>query len=275
MFQAFQDKAHQPFYIQGDASVAVLLTHGFPGSPKEMYPIASVIHQHTNWTVQGILLPGFGPDIESIMNYTHIQWQQAVLSALKDLKKTHQHVILAGNSMGGALSIYAASQIDIDALILFAPFWKVDHFLWGALPFLRHVLPTFQPFRLFKPDFQDPEFQRGMENFIPNADFNDPVLQQETRKLQVHTGVFDEIRQVGQQGYEHANTVQRPTLVIQGTEDELVTPKSTQKLLAQLGEQVQYHEVSAPHNPLHEELACWPDVKKHVLSFIDTLHLPK
>lgn len=265
---AFTDKSHQPFTITGNQSVAVLLTHGFPGSPKEMRPIAEHIHETYGYTVQGILLPGFGPEIETIPDRNHAEWQQTVMHATRTLKDTHERVILAGNSMGGALSIYAAAHHTIDGLILFAPFWTIDHIGWKTLPFWARLFPSFKPFLVFKPKFHDPEFQRGVQNFITNPDFDDPEFQRQVREMRVYTTVFEQIRAAGLAGYEHAEQVRVPTLVIQGTEDELVRPKTTQKLLNRLGTNLTYVEVNAPHNPLQPELDCWPDVQRHVINFM-------
>jgi carboxylesterase len=264
---AFQSPEHQPFELDGTNGGAILLTHGFPGSPAEMRPIANVLHQR-GWTVRGILLPGFGAEIETIPQRHHSEWEAAVNTALTQLRNTHDRVIVAGNSMGGALSIQAAAQHNATGVILFAPFWKINNPLWGMLPFLRYVLPRFKPFRLFKPDFNDPEFQRGTRNFMPDADFDDPLFQQATLDMEVHTNVFHQIRAVGVQGYQLAPQVNAPILAIQGRQDELVTPQATRQLLGRFPSDVRYVEVDAPHNPLQPDMACWSEVVNAVETFI-------
>lgn len=266
MLNAFQEEDHLPFFFEGTKDVAILLTHGFPGSAKEMRPIAYVLN-NMGWNTRGILLPGFGPEIETITDKTADDWYNTVESALIELKQDYKTVLLAGNSMGGGLSIQALAKQKADGLILFAPFWKVDNILWDMLPVLKYVLPRFKPFKIFKPNFDDPEFQKGTRNFMPNADFDDPEFQRMTVELEVHTSVFEQIRTVGMKAYHHAPQVNVPTLIVQGTEDELVTPKSTEQLLKRLSGELTYVTVKAPHNPLQPELACWDEVAEQVREF--------
>lgn len=267
---AFEGVEHQPFLFEGTSDHAVLLVHGFPGSAKEMRPLAEAI-KALGWTAKGVLLPGFGPEIETIEQKSHVDWENHVDTALLELKKTHTTVVIIGNSMGGALSIQAVARHHADGLILFAPFWTIDHFLWKALPVLKHVIRRFKPFSLFKPDFQDPEFQKGTKNFFPNADFDDPEFQRQTLEMEINTNVFDQIRAAGQGGYELAPQVNVPTLVIQGKDDELVKPQVTQQLLNRLGGPLEYLEVDAPHNPLSPDKDYWSDVVSHVEAYLQRL----
>ncbi|MEO0562230.1 MAG: alpha/beta fold hydrolase, partial [Chloroflexota bacterium] len=106
---AFQGEEHQPFQFDGNNGRAVLLTHGFPGSAAEMRPVGALFHKR-GWTSRGVLLPGFGPAIETLPEKSMDDWLDAVMRAYSDLRRTHDTVVVAGNSMGGALSIQAAAQ---------------------------------------------------------------------------------------------------------------------------------------------------------------------
>lgn len=268
--EAFQGEEHQPFLIEGDHTGAVLLVHGFPGSAREMRPTAELLNA-MGWTTKGILLPGFGPEIETIANKAYTDWVNAVEKAFVDLRRFHHPVLIVGNSMGGALAIQTVAKHGADGLVLFSPFWKVDHFLWGLLPVLKHVVPRFKPYKLFKPDFQDPEFQKGTRNFFPNADFDDPEFQRMTLELEIPTHLFDQIRAVGAGAYQAAPDVHAPTLVIQGAQDELVKPTLTKQLLARFGGATSYVEVDAAHNPAHPDHTAWNDIVEHIQQFAQTL----
>jgi len=266
MLNAFEGPEHLPFTFDGANGGAVLLTHGFPGSAKEMRPIAHALND-AGWTTHGVLLPGFGPAIETLGERQHTEWQQTVSTALAELQASYSPVIVAGNSMGGALSIHAAAKHGADGLILFAPFWTLDNLLWKALPVLRYIIPKFKPFKLIKPDFDDPEFQKGTRNFMPNADFSDPEFRKQTLNLEVDTRVFANIRAAGMDGYHAAPDIHVPTLIIQGSEDELVTPTATSQLIDRLNGENTYIRVAAPHNPLDPEKPYWPTVVESVLAF--------
>jgi esterase/lipase len=58
---ALQTAEHQLFTLEhGAHSPAVLLIHGFPGSPAKMRPLAAAIYE-AGWMACEMLLPGFGP----------------------------------------------------------------------------------------------------------------------------------------------------------------------------------------------------------------------
>lgn len=263
--ESFNAPEHQPFFYEGTRDAAALLVHGFPGSAKEMRPVADILHG-LGMTTQGLLLPGFGPELDTITERDHREWQATVENALLDLKAQYSTVLIVGNSMGGALSMWAAARYPVDGLILFAPFWKVDMFLWNALPVIKRLFPRVRPFRVFKPDFNDPEFQKGTRNFIPDADFDDPAFREATLNLEIHTNVFDQIRAVGAAGYKAAPHIMAPALVIQGSGDDLVSPKTTRKLITRLADMT-YLEVDAPHNPIQPELDAWADVAHAIKTF--------
>lgn len=269
MFNAFQGQEHLPFTLEGSGKTAALLVHGFPGSAAEMRPIGDILHAQ-GITARGVLLPGFGQEIETLPQKKHGDWLTCVLGELAQLRQDHQHVLLVGNSMGGALSLQVASHSPVDKLILFAPFYKINSTLWEALPIIQFALPTFKPFRLFKPDFNDPEFQLGFKNFMPEADLHDPIIQRGILDFAVDTRVFAQIRLAGLEAYRLAPQVTAPTLVIQGDQDELVTPQRTRELSNRLKGRVEWLEVAATHNPLRPTEAYWKTIVQRILAFISS-----
>jgi len=264
--QAFAGEEHKSFVWQGRRHAALLI-HGFPGTPAEMHPLAMALHER-GWTVSAPLLPGFGTDIENLPVRTIKDWKRTVESALRELTASHEHIIIAGNSMGGALSIDLAARHQIHGLVLFAPFWHLDHILWRLLPVLRHIVPTFKPFRLFKPDFSDPEVQAGITRFLGDVDFSDPEVRKNILEFSVKVSIFDNIRQAGELGYAQATNISVPTLVIQGLQDELVQPVLTRQLITRLKGPVEYMEVEGDHVLIGEHNAVWPNIVRNIMQFL-------
>ncbi|MEZ4717263.1 MAG: hypothetical protein R2851_14440 [Caldilineaceae bacterium] len=95
--QAYQGPEHEPFLWEGNGTAAVLV-HGFPGTPAEMRPVADVLHA-AGWTVNGLLLPGFGRDFAKIAQYNHKEWRSAVERRHRPARGARTRV-LVGNSMG-------------------------------------------------------------------------------------------------------------------------------------------------------------------------------
>lgn len=265
-FKAFQGEEHQPFFWEG-GKPAALLVHGFPGTPAEMRPLGELLHQ-AGWTAQGILLPGFGPAIATLEKQNHSDWTSHILENLRMLQRNHNPVLLIGNSMGGALSIHVATQCVPDGLILFAPFWNINHILWRFLPILKFIFPFIRPFRLLKLDFSDPQVREGIHSFMPDADLNDPQVQQTIRDFRFSVRVFDQIRLVGKSAYHAAPHLSMPVLVIQGIQDDLVTPKMTQILVKRIVSTVHYEQLHAKHDLLDPALSAWTEIQQITHKFI-------
>jgi len=262
----FTGAEHQAFHRAGTNGAALLLIHGFPGTPAEMRPLAEVFHQQ-GWTAHGVLLPGFGADIATLADRRLADWQNALVAALTSLRRDHEVVWLAGNSMGGALAIHAAvtSPTQIQGLLLFNPFWEIDNPLWKLLPALRYVFPQIKPFSLVKMDFNDPSTRDGIHKFMPSANLDDPATQDGIRKFAIPTVIIEQIRRAGQLGAAGAGKVGVPVLVTQGNSDELVKPEKTRILAAKL--HAQYEEVAGQHNILDPAGDSWARVHTTALAF--------
>ena len=59
----FTDEKHLPFTFEGE-NAAVLMIHGFLGTPAEMRPLAEKLLE-AGVSVHAPLLPGFGAEIEA------------------------------------------------------------------------------------------------------------------------------------------------------------------------------------------------------------------
>lgn len=263
----FQGSEHKPFYMQG-ADAAALFVHGFPGTPAEMRPLAERLHAQ-GWTVQGILLPGFGPEIENIPEKRVSDWTFAVEEAMNNLRRQHRLVVLIGYSLGGALALQTAVNTDPDGLVLLAPFWKIDHVLWKMIPLLKRVFNGVQPFRLFKPDFTDPQMRAGILNFMPDANLDDPQVQQAIRDFRLPLSLFEQIHQAGHAAYKLASKLpgSLPVLVLQGTADDLVRPELTRHWINHFSGQVEYQEVAGKHDLPKPDADAWPTVVDAVTQF--------
>lgn len=264
---AFQGEQHRAFALTGSSGRTWLLIHGFPGTPSEMRPVGEALHA-TGDSVHGLLLPGFGNDLDSLRTQTAAAWQSHCQTIFQTLKSSYAWVGVAGYSMGGALAVPLAVAQKADALVLIAPFWRLDHVLWHTLPILRHVLPVFKPFRLFKPNWSDPVFRNSVHDFLPDADFNDAATRQAIQDFEVPVGLIDQIRQAGLQGAASAPQVTCPTLIIQGMDDELVLPATTRAYLNLFHNKPQYVELPGPHVLTDAQLPGWKAVRSELQSFV-------
>lgn len=262
----FQSEEHKPFKWAGKEPAA-LLVHGFPGTPAELRPLAKGLNE-AGWTVQGVLLPGFGPDIDTLFNRQTSDWVAAVEQALIDLQQKHTPVILIGYSMGAALSVLVANRCSPAALVLLAPFWQVIPWWQRIIGFV--IKPFFRQTRPFKKiDFSDPNVRGGMSNLFSGVDLDDPAVQQTLREMTVPVSLFEHLFAVGHAAYQQAPDAAVPTLVVQGTEDEVVNPNKTRRLLQRLGGPLHYVEVAAEHDLINPNQPEWESVQTAVLNFAE------
>ena len=264
-FNPFNGPEHADFTIPG-GDPAALLVHGFPGTPAEMRPLAEALNER-GWTARGLLLPGFGSDLDSLPSRRAEDWSAAVREALFELRKKHSPVMLVGISMGAALSLQAVSQIPIDGLAILAPFWQLSSFVWPLLPILSRIFPVLMPFRLMKVNYKDVQARKVFQRFFPRLNPDDPRTQGELRKVKIPTRMFDEIRRAGSAAYQAAAHVRIPLLTVQGVHDNLARTKMTNQLLKNYAGPVRYAEVQTGHDLLDVRHPAWEQVRRLVVEF--------
>lgn len=109
-----------------DARKAVLMVHGFVGSPNNFNDLPDMVAEK-GWHVRVMLLPGHGTSPREFESTTAAQLEEAVLRELDSLRARFPLVVLMGHSMGGALATLAAAQRPVNALILVSPYYAVTH----------------------------------------------------------------------------------------------------------------------------------------------------
>ena len=270
--QVFKGQEHQSFTLAG-GQPAALLVHGFPGTPAELMPLAKVLN-NAGWTVEGLLLPGFGSQIDTLFNRKYSEWVEAIRAALQELQLRHHPLLLGGFSLGGALTLNVAASQSVDGLLLMAPFWKLDGPFWWLLPIFQRIFPVIHPYRLMRLDFTNPEVREGLAKFLPKVDFDDPAVQTGIRELPVPISIIDEIRRLGRQTWQLAPQVKTNLLVLQGSQDKIVHPRHTRQLVARIQTIKVYREVNTGHDIPDPTSPAWPQVIEEILKYSQELVKP-
>lgn len=266
----FAGPEHRAFTLEGGAPGALLL-HGFLGTPDETRALAQMLHR-AGWTVHCPLLPGFGPDIATLLDRTQEMWVAAADDALRSVRGDHDPVLLLGHSMGGAIALHLAARHPVDGLVLTAPFWQIPvphpalHVLWPALAL---VVRRIRPFRFA--DLDEPEVQAFVRNLRADVDLDDPEVQATLRDLTVTTGVLNELRDLGRRASALAPGIHGPKLILQGSEDETVPPDRTRALLRRLPAPLAYHEYPADHYLIQARAKGWSQTARQVQTFAQAL----
>lgn len=93
-FDVFSGPEHAAFRLERNPGVnngapAALLVHGFGGTPAEMRGLAEALHRE-GWTVEALLLPGFGAEIAALTTRQYTEWLDAVAAAAQRLRDAGQ-----------------------------------------------------------------------------------------------------------------------------------------------------------------------------------------
>ena len=199
------------FFLEGGPH-AVLLIHGFTGSPAHMRPLGEALHE-AGLTVYGIRLRGHGTDIHDMMARGADDWRDDARTGLRFLAGRYPKVSVCGLSMGGVLSLLLAAEDErVNACVTLSapmgtanPLSAYGHWLSPLLPLLR------------KKDAQerallDPKYDIGYEE-IPTRQCHDlVVLIREARK--------------------RLGRVPCPLLCAQSRQDRAIIPKSADIILS-------------------------------------------
>lgn len=204
------DEKAAPFILEGGEH-AVLLIHGFTGTPANLRPLGERLHQ-AGYTVQAVLLPGHGTSIEDmIARGRAAAWRGAAVEAYQSLVRRYATVSVMGLSMGGTLSLILAEQEPAPAcLVTFAAAMRLQNRLSFLSPLLGRFIPVFR---------ESVPRQRKEVDFLREYDIgyaDTPVR------------CVSELRKLIREAQGNLGRITCPTLIVQSRADPTVQPVSAQ-----------------------------------------------
>ena len=141
----------EPIFID-QGNTGILFFHGFTGSPYEGRDLAYHFASK-GYAVWVPLIPGHGTkpdDLEGISFKTWLETAEQYYLAMKSQYKT---VIVAGQSMGGALALHVAANFAVDGLVTMAAAIFVKDWRLPFLPLAKQVLRFY--YKSKGPDIRD------------------------------------------------------------------------------------------------------------------------
>ncbi len=107
----------EPFLFPGQpGQPAVLLTHGFTGAPKEMRWMGEYLNKQ-GYTCLGVRLSGHATRPEDMIRSRWTDWTASVEDGYHLLRGFSQNIFLVGLSMGGALSLYMSTRLEVKGVV--------------------------------------------------------------------------------------------------------------------------------------------------------------
>ena len=201
-------RSPDPFFYSG-GEVAVLLIHGFTGTPSEFRPMGKRL-QEMGYTVYAPLLAGHGTSPEELKETTWEDWWQSLFKSYQWLTVQNVRYIFAvGLSMGGLLALHVARNHPLaGGVTLNAPIWLKDKRA-PLVNLLRYVKP----------------YQVRRKEKAPHIE--EHLVPYERTPLKSIASLMEFMELVR----SHLKEVTVPTLVVQSTKDETVNPKSAEYIL--------------------------------------------
>lgn len=136
----FSNPIAQPFELEAGED-AILLIHGFTGSPSHMRYIGEAVHA-AGFSARGILLPGHGTTVADMAKSTGAQWLDAANTAYLEMTHKYRRVAVGGLSMGGILALLVAQALEPSCVVLYAAAMKYKHWVNHLSPVARYVMPV-------------------------------------------------------------------------------------------------------------------------------------
>ena len=140
---------------QNKGNSIVICLHGWTATTYESKPIGEAIYQ-SGIDSAGPLLPGHGFKENSVAKkelskIKYADWISAVRHEIAEARKNYEKVFIYGQSMGGALALYAASEGIVDGCAVTAPAIKLPSYV-------NIIGPIFGFMNIFRKKKTNPNF---------------------------------------------------------------------------------------------------------------------
>lgn len=116
----------QPIALQGKNKMAVLLIHGYTGSPDDFNGLPFFLHKHHGVSVFVPLLPGHGTSVEDLRGLTKDDFIKVSEEALQPLFSSYDKVIIGGHSFGGQVALDIATRYPVHGVFVTALPYKLS-----------------------------------------------------------------------------------------------------------------------------------------------------
>jgi len=202
-------------HLEGDTffwpggPVGVVLIHGYTATTAEVRLLSRFLHEH-GYTVSGPLLPGHGTTPEDMNRCRWQDWTGAVEQAYRQITARCERVFVGGESMGGLLALYAASEHpELAGIFAYAPALMVPP---GRILLARLLAPLVpMTYKQRNPvDAIADERWKGYETNPVWAVVQMGDLQQEVRR--------------------RLSRIRQPLLVVQGRLDTAIDPRGAESV---------------------------------------------
>ncbi len=153
----------KPFILRGlKTAPAVLLIHGYTGTPREMIWLGQQLND-AGYNVFIPRLPGHGTNKQDFLSTNWKDWLRAVCDNYINLCASYEEVFVGGLSMGGILTALIAAKFNPEKIFMCAPaFIAYEKKMWMT-PFFKFFIKKIDfPKKSYE---DDPEYGKAIADY--------------------------------------------------------------------------------------------------------------
>jgi len=206
----------EPFKV-GSGNRGVLLIHGFCGTPPEVRGLGEHLAA-SGFRVHGALLAGCGTTPDDLLTTSWTDWIDSAQEQLDELKRECRQVFVAGQSMGGTMSLVLAERNpEIVAIATMSALVNLGW--WTELQLFagRHVVKWHYPNRSTV-DLWDQDAVKQLRSY-------------NRRSMKSHIDLILLYREALRQAHE----IHIPALILHGNRDSTVPPANARLIADAVG----------------------------------------
>lgn len=222
---------------------AILIIHGFAGGTYDQENLANYLELNPMFDVYTFTLPGH--DVKDSKLATKEEWikkSEEILNYL--INHGYKNIYLIGHSMGGVIASYLATKYDqVKKLVL-------------AAPSFTHIASK-EEGGLVKAALKSKELMEAYST----SEFFTRIKKLPISALKEFLNLVDE--------YQYTiDEIKIPTLILQGTKDQMVPPKSNEKVFERIKvEKKKFIKVKDAYHDLFKKEKLEP-IEKEVEKFL-------
>ncbi|MDD3048687.1 MAG: alpha/beta fold hydrolase [Bacilli bacterium] len=226
---------------------AVLMIHGFGGGTWENEYLANYLTFNYKYDVYAFTLPKHQQEIISSVNFE--EWIEASRLQLEHLIKKYNTVYLVGHSMGGVIASYLATEYkQVKKIVLLAP----------AFEYLNLKQNTNDLRNVYIPKDKNAKIK------VREGLYKDLV----TKMLKLPIPTMIQFTRLVKKYRHYIYKIKRPTLIIHGTEDEIVPISSSEEVFEKIIAKKKY--ITKIEKGKHRLLSSdrQDEISKYISSFL-------
>ena len=223
-------------FCYGNGKTAVLLIHGLTGTPVEMQAVGRGL-AGAGFRVYGMQLAGHCGSEEGLLRTGWQDWYGSVEKAWREISLRHEHVFVAGLSMGALMAMHLSVRhpgkirgIGLYSTTLFYDGWAVPKLAF-LLPLLLRT-PIGVRYRFIE------NFPYGIKNERLRGFIHASMIagnSEEAGNLGMTGRSLRELRQFIGLVKTEIPSVRAPALVLQAKDDDVTSPRNSEYLAHHLG----------------------------------------